>query len=304
MDDPPSPEQIKWMPNLFIAGVPKAGTSSVHQWIADHPDATGSREKETYFFVDADTHMYRPKAHISQGYESWRDQFEESRHRNFNVIVESTPSYIYSKTAHSNIPKLSHDPKCLFIVREPSEQIYSLYNYFRNNWSWIPVSMDFSEFVDAARSKTCRFNGNELAQNALENAEYARHLRKWRQQLGENRMMVRNFDDIRLDQKGFIKDVASWIGLDPEFYETYDFPRENETYVPTNHLLQRLNVAVRHLLPRGAAYNRLRALYHAVNTSKNIPMQSERDAIVLARLRGEFEEANAELAAEFGIHFQ
>lgn len=300
MHEHPTPAQLKWIPNLFIAGAPKAGTSSVHQWIIDHPDATGSREKETYFFVDPGTHMHRPKAHISQGYESWQDQFSG---KTAKVIVESTPSYLYSATAKSAIPDLSNNAKCLFILREPSQQIYSLYNYFRNNWNWVPEHMDFTTFLDAARTKSCDFNGNELAQNALENAAYVHHLREWRQRLGENRMMVRNFEDIRQDQRAFIKDVAQWIGLSPDFYEKYDFPRENETYIPANRSLQKLNLAIRHLLPRGSAYNRLRTLYRAVNTRKTALVQSDSDAIALAKLRDEFKEANSELATEFGIYF-
>ncbi|SOH95439.1 Sulfotransferase family protein [Monaibacterium marinum] len=304
MHEPPTPAQLEWIPNLFIAGAPKAGTSSVHQWIAAHPDATGSREKETYFLVDPGTHMHRPQAHIRQGYESWRDQFAATARSSAKVIVESTPGYMYSATAKSVIPALANDAKCLFILREPSQQIYSLYNYFHNNWNWIPDHMDFATFVDAARAKTCDFNGNELAQNALENAAYIHHLREWRQHLGPNRMMVRNFDEVRQDQGTFIKDVAQWVGLSPDFYESYDFPHENETYMPASRKLQKLNVAVRHLLPQGAAYNRLRSLYRTLNTSNKTLTQSATDTAVLAELRAEFRNVNEQLSAEFGIHFE
>lgn len=56
------------LPNLVICGVPKAATSSLFGWIAAHPDALGTREKETYFFVDPGTHMYRadPRAVTQQ----------------------------------------------------------------------------------------------------------------------------------------------------------------------------------------------------------------------------------------------
>jgi len=223
---------VSWIPNFFIAGAPKAGTSSIHKWIADHPDAFGSREKETYFFVDPDTHMFRPSAHIAAGLEAWRDQFSLPAAANPKVILESTPSHIYYETALKFIPDLETKPKCLFVVREPAAQIYSLYSYFRNNWSWVPSDMSFPEFIEAARAKSHNFGGNELAVRALENARYVDFLKLWRARLGDDRMMVLSYDDLMADQKALTQKVAEWVGLDPSFYTQYGFPRENETYEP------------------------------------------------------------------------
>lgn len=272
----------------------------MHAWIADHPDAFGSREKETYFFVDPGTHMYRPEAHISRGFETYRDQFPIAAGVKPRVILESTPAYIYYDTALDRIPDLASQPKCLFIVREPSAQIYSLYTYFRDNWTWIPADMSFDGFLAAARAGTHEFNGNELVKNALSYAKYVDYLLRWRARLGPERMMVMTFDEFVADQRGATQRVAQWLGLDPAFYETYGFPRENETYAPRNRLLQRLNVGVRGLLPKGAFYEKLRGFYRKLNTrAPSGPAEEERARI--KALRPEFAEANARLAENFGL---
>lgn len=294
---------MNWLPNFFIAGAPKSGTSSVHQWIADHPDACGSRDKETYFFVDPGTHMYQPAAHISAGLETWRDQFPLSDEAQPKVIVESTPGYLYYQTAQTHIPAMASKPKCLFILREPAAQIHSLYTYFRNNWDWIPADMSFEAFLAAARTKSHGFKGNELARDAFENAAYVRHLRVWHARLGQDRMMVRGFDDLVSDPQRFVQEVAIWLGLDPAFYSTYDFPRENATYAPRNRRLQKLNLALRNKLPKGAAYNAVRGLYRRLNTSTGKAALSDRDALLLEELRLEFAQDNRDLAQEFGVQF-
>lgn len=296
--------QHSWLPNFFIAGAPKAGTSSVHQWIADHPDALGSNEKETYFFVDPGTHMYRPEAHVSKGFETWRDQFDVPNGAAPKVIVESTPGYIYYETAQREIPLLETAPKCLFILREPSAQIFSLYTYFRNNWDWIPGNMSFAAFLEAVDQKSHAFKGNELARNARDYAHYAKFLRIWRENLGDDRMMVASFDELLADEKEFTKKVAAWVGLDPAFYDTYDFPRENETYVPKNRTLQRLNVAIRGALPKGAAYNKLREIYRSLNTSTAKTPKTEDETALLDDLKASFQKVNAELSDEFGVQFK
>lgn len=291
------------LPNFFIAGAPKSGTSSVHQWIADHPDACGAREKETYFFVDPGTHMYRAEAHINAGFESWRHQFDMAACSKASIITESTPSYIYSNTALSNIPFLASNPKVLFIIREPSSQIYSMYNYFRNNWNWIPASMTFGDFLACVRDSSHDFGGNELAQNALVNAGYVTFLRQWRDRLGPERMRVLNFDDLRSDHVSFMTSIASWLDLDPDFYRDYTFPTENQTYTPKRRWLQHINIAVRGTLPKGPIYRALRSAYRRANTHSAKPAASAEDLVLLDQLREEFVELNKALDDEFGIRF-
>lgn len=289
-----------FLPNFIIAGAPKAGTSSVFAWIAEHPDALGSREKETYFFVDPGTHMYRPEAHVSQGFAAYGDQFVLPAGPAPKVILESTPAYIYYRTALERIPDLPSQPRCLFILREPAAQIYSLYTYFRDNWSWIPGDMSFAEFLAAVRAGSHDFKGNELARNALAQGRYIDYLLPWRERLGAERIMVATFDELLADQRGLTKRVAEWVGLDPAFYDDFAFPRENETYAPRNRLLQNVNVAIRGLLPKGAFYENLRGVYRRLNT-RAPSGPSDAEGAEVARLRGEFTEANARLAEEFGL---
>ena len=291
---------LAWLPNFLIPGAPKAGTSSLHRWIADHPDAFGSVEKETYFLVDPGTHMHRPEEHVSNGLATWRSQFPVPEGAAPRVIVESTPACIYYKTPLEVVPELPSAPKCLFVLREPGTQIHSLYSYFRDNWSWIPADMSFTEYLAAARDGTHDFKGNELARNAFAYARYIDYLEPWADRLGPDRMMVTTFDELRSDPVGLTKRVAAWVGLDPIFYETYDFPRENETYTPKNRALQSLNVRIRGRLPKGRLYYAARGIYRKLNTSKG--RDTPKAEVDVARKVGlEFADANRRLAERFGL---
>lgn len=289
-----------WVPNLLIPGAPKAGTSSLQKWLADHPEALGSLEKETYYFVDAGTHMYRPEAHISNGLDGWRSQFSIPDGQRPKVILESTPGYLYYKDAVTQIPNLPSEPKCVFVLREPGAQIHSLYSYFRDNWDWIPANMDFRDFLLAVREGNHEFKGNELAKNALKYARYIDYLKPWHDQLGDERMMVTTFDALLDDASGLTKQIASWAGLDPQFYDSYDFPRENETYTPKNRLLQSVNIKLRGLLPKGRLYNAMRDTYRHLNTQKGRIMNDD-DSALVELLGLEFAAENRELAEYFDL---
>jgi hypothetical protein len=289
------------LPNFLICGAPKAGTSSLHTWIADHPDALGSTEKETYFCVDSGTHMFRPAANIADGLEGYSRYFAIKPGQNPKVILESTPSYLYQQTALRQVPDLPTKPKCLFVLREPGQQIYSLFTYFQNNWSWIPAGMRFGDYLSTLRKgNPDMFRGNELARDALRNARYADFLELWRARLGDERMMVCSFDQLKADPQALTRRIAAWLGLDPSFYDQYAFPRDNETYVVRNSALQRANVALRGWLPRGALYRSLRSLYRQLNT-RPPEGPDEADQALIAALSADFAEANARLRARFGL---
>lgn len=285
------------LPSLFIAGVPKSGTSSVFQWLADHPQAHGSTPKEPCFFADPGSHVFRPDFNVSCGLELYSRTFAPVPDGVF-LILEGTSSYIYSLTALESIPDLPTRPRCLFILREPAAQVYSTYTYFKNNWAAIPAEMSFQDYLHALRQGSHDLSGNELARDALQNAAYVHWLRKWRERLGPDRMKVCTFDSLKQDARAFMLDLALWTGLDPAFYETYDFRTENESYVPRNRSLQRINIALRDVLPKGTVYSVARSLYRRLNTR---PPERGGQEETLARLRANFSGENKMLAEEFDL---
>lgn len=287
------------LPNWIIAGAPKAGTSSLFRWLVDHPDVSGPSEKETYYFVDPGTHMFAPGRNFHHGGLAGYSKLFESCDPSAKAVIESTPAYLYSETALRELPALRSVPQFIFVLREPVAQIRSLFSYFQQNWNWIPRDMTFAKFVAAVEAGEDRFNGNELAANALRNAWYPEHLARWRSAVGPGRMMVLLFEDLVEDPLMAMRRVSARLGIDAAFYEGYSFEAENQTYFARNGALQDLNVVIRGRLPQGRAYNALRRLYRAINTKK--PTTEARDLQVEARLAARYRNMLPELEKDFGL---
>lgn len=128
--------------------------------------------------------------------------------------------------------------------------------------------MGFGDYLRAIEDGSHDFSGNELARDALTNAAYVDFLRPWRDRLGEGRMFVCTFDELRRDAPALTRRIAQWTGLDPSFYDSHDFASENESYVPRSRGLQNLNIALRERLPKGALYRGLRGVYRRLNTTR------------------------------------
>ncbi len=288
------------LPDWIIAGAPKAATSSLFRWLVDHPQVAGSRDKETYYFVDPGTHMHRPGRNFHDagvaGYEAlFADCPADAR-----AVLESTPGYLYSRTARQALPGLSSSPRFIFVLREPVAQLKSLYTYFRENWDWVPRGMSFGDFIAASdRGDDC-FGGNELATRATAHAHYLPELRLWRDACGPNRMHILLFEQIVADPGAVLRDLAGRMRIEPGFYDGYAFPAENQSYAVRSRPLQALNLKLRPLIPRGALYRGLRRAYRAANTS---PARTGQvfDAALERALSRRYAATAPRLEAEFGL---
>lgn len=289
------------LPNLFILGAPKCGTTSLYRWLADHPQIAGSPMKETAYFADPGSHIYRPDRNVRNGLAPLAALYAKANTAKL-VRLEGTPSHIYSQTALAHIPDLPGAPKCLFVLREPAAQIRSLFIYFQNSWSFLPDDLSFDTYVDRLTNgdQDWTAGGNELLVNALENGRYVHWLRRWQARLGPDRMRVISFESLMGCPTDTLHAIADWIGATPEFYHAYTFPEENRSYHIRNARVKRLAVRLRAHLPHGPLYTFARATYRRLNTFA--PAGSD-DAAAVHRLRARFVAANQALSSEFGICF-
>ena len=287
------------LPNWIIVGAPKTATSSLFRWLIDHPEAAGSVEKETYYFVDPGTHMFQEDSNFGRhgiaGYEALFAGCPASA----KVIAESTPGYMYSTTALRELPRLPTQPNFIFVLREPVAQLQSLFVYFQQNWNWIGRDLSFAEFIAAVEDGTNDFKGNELAVDALRNAYYPEHLRRWQAAVGRERMVILLFEEVVGDSRSAMQRVARQLGIDPAFYDDYEFPAENVTYEARIGALQDLNIWIRSHLPKGRLYEALRRLYRAANTRP--AKRPSPDAAVVRRLTERFAPMLDELELEYDL---
>lgn len=134
------------LPNFFIVGSAKSGTTSIYNYLKQHPDIFMSPIKETHYFsTDIDSSKFRPDyaANLNINIDSWLDgdQKKEIFHAfvkdwdkylklfknsgNQKAIGEVTNSYLYSKEAAKNIRSKFPEGKIIMILRNPVERAFS-----------------------------------------------------------------------------------------------------------------------------------------------------------------------------------
>ena len=138
------------IPNLLIVGAAKSGTTSLHEYLKQHPDIFMSNHKEPHFLINNEIGKKRiHKAVID--IESYHDLFKEGKE--FKYRGESSVMYLlFPEICIRNIKKhLGNDIKIIIMLRNPIERAYSGYQH--NRRYNVSENLSFEEAIEKAENR-------------------------------------------------------------------------------------------------------------------------------------------------------
>jgi hypothetical protein len=115
------------LPNFMIVGAAKSGTSSLYNYLKQHPDIFMNDHKEPYFLIkDLVEHRVRNGIWSWEEYQSLFADVKAEK-----LIGESTVLYLYFyKQAIRNIKKyIGKDVKIIIMLRNPTDRAYSAFQH-------------------------------------------------------------------------------------------------------------------------------------------------------------------------------
>jgi hypothetical protein len=297
-------------PNLVIAGAPKCGTSSLFNWLVDHPDVCGSSVKETFFLMDRDNPLRRKACNFhDHGLEAYASFFPDCSSGD-RIVVEATTHYLYQQTALDVLASLATRPRILFVLRKPSERVLSSFGFSRNNLGRVRGDLSFSDYVrlvesgDDPRTFERRLGAGPSAYVLARDLRYSRYvdyLAQWRDRVGEDRMRILLFEEMSADPRREVQTICDWLGIDPSFYASYDFTARNRTVAVRSPRLQRLAIAVARRMRDSKVKALAKRLFVALQSGSGKPARSGQDEAALDRLDAQFKPWNDRLSQQFGL---
>lgn len=133
-------QQARVLPNLFIPGVMRAGTSMMFDALQHHPEiATGSQKEYAHF----DFGMDQGKTHLDYGRNF---PSMEILSRGIRYVVEATPSYIYRREAMHRIHAFDPDAHLIIMLRDPVERAISHFKWLKRFHGGVFPDEDLSRF--------------------------------------------------------------------------------------------------------------------------------------------------------------
>lgn len=270
--------------NIFIiGGTEKAGTTSLFEYLALHPEVTTSKRKETDYFRKFNS------------FDSYIEQFNEKKN-NHKVYVEASPGYLgKSKRVIENIDESSTRAKIkvLFILRDPIERLISSFMFHKSKF-YIPEKINIDEYIrmclDYTDEKISILDTpfeNPWFLEVLYAAKYKTHLEIYFSSKNIE-VKVIDFTEISENIDSVMEELCDWISINPDFYHGFEYFRSNKTMQSKNKTLHKIGMFLNNRTERFLRKNpiikrKLVSIYQKINGQKNEEVFISKDSLELLK---------------------
>ena len=191
-------------PNLFIAGAPRCGTSSLDAYFQAIPGIYMCRIKEPNFFsrvVIADDHPMVSPIRDERQYLDLFAAAGEAKYRG-----EASPNYLEDPEAPALIERLAPGAKVIASLRDPVERLFSQYLMTRN----VRPMSSFEQEIERVLSQHSDRSRRVLAP---ETGRYSSHVERYRTIFGP-RFKVLIFEEWTADLPGTMQELLAFLGIE------------------------------------------------------------------------------------------
>lgn len=234
-------------PNFFVLGVPKCGTTTLHEVLIAHPNIFMTKQKEPRFF-DTDTYYNR-------GFDRYlRDHFRGAA--GFKARGEASPTYLRSGKARDRIRgDLGKDLRFVVILRDPVKRAWSAYLQECRR------GLETETFERALELEPTRLSRDPTCAAYFLGGLYARQLRVWFEAFPREHFLVLLTEDLAERPAAVARQAFAFLEVDPDV----EFSPPSPANVGWTPRCPRLGAALNQRLKRFVPYSSRQRLGKLIN---------------------------------------
>ncbi len=204
------------VPDFFIVGQPKSGTTALYDMLAAHPQIFIPELREPAFFAEElPREDHRTKLPASPA--EYRSLFADARPE--QLIGERSAMYLWSASAARRIAEVQPAARIIAILREPASFLRSL--HLQNLQSHYETEADLGAALalEDARRRGERIPRRCRRPQTLLYSEYVRsveQLRRYHAVFAPEQVLVLIYDDFRADNEATVRRVLRFVGADEQ----------------------------------------------------------------------------------------
>ena len=199
----------------------KAGTTSMHSYLAQHPQVFMSARKElrwSGFVPDLDSGSAADERYFTRSLDEYMEHFAAADGE--PVVGESSHVYLPSTESARLISGFAPDARILIMLRDPVTSIHSRHQ--QNVWMG---REDILDFASALAAEEDRRNGRRLPPDAPYTAgllyraacTMTPQVQRYLEVFGRERVHMALLEDLGANPRETYRGVLEFLGVDPEF---------------------------------------------------------------------------------------
>jgi hypothetical protein len=207
---------LKRLPEFFIAGQPKSGTTALYEMLKEHPQVFLPDRKEPRFFASEMYHRDPPRPGGTpatlEEYLSW---FEDARPD--QRVGEASPWYLWSRVAAGRIAEVQPQARIIAILREPASLVRSLHLEFVQLYVETETDLRRAVALEQDRREGRNVPRHTYWPQMLQYAEHAQtvdQLRRFHAAFPPEQILTLIYDDFRSDNEATLGRVLRFLDVD------------------------------------------------------------------------------------------
>lgn len=191
-------------PDFFLVGAAKAGTTSLFQYLIQHPSIFIPSIKEPHYFsefYDAGA----PHCATDEEYFALFDACPPGARAG-----DASTSYLYSKSTARRIHEACPGARIMAVLRNPIDRAYSFYWYNRRN---LVEDLSFEDALEAEPRRIAE--GRHYRFHYVTSGMYAVQVSRYLEAFGREAVQVHLFEDLR-DAPGLCARIFAFLGVETD----------------------------------------------------------------------------------------
>jgi hypothetical protein len=219
-------------PNFFVIGAAKAATTSLYQYLKQHPEIYVPQEKEPHFFSEAASAWSLATVGLSFSDEgAYRALFKDVLDQ--KAIGEFSVSYLWDKDTPHRLKQAAPDARIVVSLRDPVNRAFSHYMMdLREGFQTNPHFLEALQQDFAQEEK-----GWGVSHLYVELGLYCDQLQRYFDVFGRDRVLVLFAEDLHRNPVAELKKLFRFLGVNEDVAYTIDLSRRHNSFaMPRNEM--------------------------------------------------------------------
>ncbi len=264
-----STNPFRMLPDFLVIGAQKGGTTSLYNYLIEHPGIVPAYTKEVHFF---DKNFYKGLAWYRANFPTYLEKYYLERfHKQKCLTGEATPYYLFHPHAPYRVAKILPKAKFIVLLRNPIDRAYSQYAH-QARQGYETLSFEDALVEEEKRTANERenllkderyFSFNDKHYTYLARGKYIDQLQVWMELFPREQFLILRSEDFYGYPASTLKETFKFLDLPiVELQKEYK-PYNNGTY-------SKMEPATRkHLIEYFEPYNARLSEYLGINFDWN-----------------------------------